>query len=310
MRFPEVDRVLGKAGRAETSTDPAPLSMMETVDHAQAAVANGGKRDTWYDVVGAGWMQAASAGTSRRTTSPPTNWSTRWTRRCTVPGVSNAWTMPIKNRIDMLTTGMRTPVGIKIYGADLRDDRADRHADRAAAAAQCRARAACSPSARAAATSWTSTGSATQLAPLRPEHRRCADGAWMNAIGGENVTTTVEGRERYPVNVRYMRDFRSDLDRCSACWCRLEGKQQIPLAELARFSSPAARRCCAMRTACSPAMCTSMSPAAISASYVDEADAACCATRLKLPAGYSIAWSGQYEAMERVQAAAEARACR
>ena len=81
----------------------------------------------------------------------------RWTARCSIPGVSNAWTMPIKNRIDMLTTGVRTPVGIKIYGADLADDRADRQGDRRRPAATCRARAASSPNASAAATSWTST---------------------------------------------------------------------------------------------------------------------------------------------------------
>src|SRR5262249_45285833 len=128
-----------------------------------------------------------------------------------LPGVSNAWTMPIKNRIDMLTTGIRTPVGIKIYGADLqrieqigvRIENTHAHV----------------PGTRSVFAERTAGGYFLDFDLKRDQLARYglsvddAQMVVMNAIGGDNVTTTIEGRERYPVNVRYMRDFRSDIDR-------------------------------------------------------------------------------------------------
>src|SRR5512142_1731919 len=118
-QFPEVDRVLGKAGRAETSTDPAPLSMMETVialkPHDQWRHV-----DTWYSDWAPDWAKPVL----RRITSDRISTDDLVMRMNTalkLPGISNAWTMPIKARIDMLTTGVRTPVGIKIYGADIHE---------------------------------------------------------------------------------------------------------------------------------------------------------------------------------------------
>ena len=208
--------------------------------------------------------------------------------------------MPIKSRIDMLTTGIRTPVGIKIYGADLDEIEQHRHADRSACCRRCRARAASSPSAPAAATSWISTGSATQLA----RYGLSVDDAQavvMNAIGGENVTTTVEGRERYPVNVRYMRDFRSDLGRAGP----RAGARRWTARRRSRWrSSPTSK------LATGPAMLRDENGMLTGYVYVDVAgrdvggyvDEAKRVVREKvqLPPGYSLAWSGQYEAMERV----------
>ncbi len=118
-QFPEVETVLGKAGRAETSTDPAPLSMMETVIVLKPE-SQWRKVDTWYSALGAG---VGERRIFRRFT--PDHISTdqlveEMNQALKIPGTSNAWTMPIKARVDMLTTGIRTPVGIKIYGADIK----------------------------------------------------------------------------------------------------------------------------------------------------------------------------------------------
>ena len=111
--------MLGKAGRADTSTDPAPLSMLETVDHAQAARGVAARADLVLRL-GAGVAEAASSGTSRSDRISTEELVNQLNEALQLPGVSNAWTMPIKARIDMLTTGIRTPVGLKISGADLR----------------------------------------------------------------------------------------------------------------------------------------------------------------------------------------------
>ena len=150
-----------------------------------------------------------------------------------IPGTTNAWTMPIKARIDMLTTGVRTPVGIKVFGADLKRDRgasARRLEDDPARRA--RARAASSPSAWPAATSSTSTSKRDALARYGLSVATVQD-VIMSAVGGENVTTTIEGRARFPVNVRYPRELRDDLDRLGAVLVMTPSGAQIPLAQVA-----------------------------------------------------------------------------
>ena len=158
MRFPEVERVFGKAGRAETSTDPAPFSMMETIVLLKPK-EQWRKAATWY-ADWPRWLKPLCAHISPDHISTE-ELITEMNEALRIPGVSNAWTMPIKNRIDMLTTGVRTPVGIKIYGADLKRDRAHRHAGSSAFCRRSPARAAHSPSASAAATSSISISSAT-----------------------------------------------------------------------------------------------------------------------------------------------------
>ena len=153
-----------------------------------------------------------------------------------LPGVSNAWTMPIKARIDMLTTGVRTPVGIKIYGADIADIERDRHARSKSLLPSV-------DGTRSVFAERTGGGYFLDFDWKREELARYglsideAQTAVMSAIGGENVTTTVEGRERYPVNVRYMRDFRSDLRRAI-------GRVLVPAMDGSADSALAAGRLC------------------------------------------------------------------
>ena len=160
--------------------------------------------------MGAGMVEAACSGTSRRITSPQKQLVEADERGANVPGVSNAWTMPIKGRIDMLTTGIRTPVGLKISGADLAEIEAIGTAIEAVLPSV--------KGTRSVFAERTSGGYFLDFDWNRDALARYglsieeAQSVVQNAIGGENVTTTVEGRERYPVNVRYMRDFRSDLD--------------------------------------------------------------------------------------------------
>ena len=116
-RFPEVDQVLGKAGRAETSTDPAPLSMAETMITLRP-VSEWRKADTWYSAWAPDWIKPAFRHITPDHISQD-ELVDQMNQAVSLPGVSNAWTMPIKNRVDMLTTGIRTPVGVKVFGSDI-----------------------------------------------------------------------------------------------------------------------------------------------------------------------------------------------
>jgi Cu(I)/Ag(I) efflux system membrane protein CusA/SilA len=296
-QFPEVSTVLGKAGRAETSTDPAPFSMMETVIVLKPET-EWRKVDTWYS----SWAPDWAKGVLRRFT--PDHISTgqlvdEMNQALKIPGTSNAWTMPIKARVDMLTTGIRTPVGIKIYGADIKKIE-DLGTEIEAVLPKVRGT-------RSVFSERTSGGYFLDFKWNRDELARYglsidnAQDVVMSAIGGENVTTTIEGRERYPVNVRYMRDYRSDPDQLGRVLVpTMDGRTQVPLAQLAEI-----------RTVSGPAMLRDENGMLNGyvyvdvagrdiGSYVDEAKQA-VRNQVKLPAGYSFAWSGQYEAMQRVR---------
>jgi Cu(I)/Ag(I) efflux system membrane protein CusA/SilA len=274
MRFPEVLRVMGKAGRAETPTDPAPLSMMETIVLLKP-------QSQWRKNVSTDQLVNEMNEAAR------------------IPGVSNAWTMPIKNRIDMLTTGIRTPVGIKIYGADLiRIEELGRQIETVLSHVQ---------GTRNVFAERTAGGYFLDFDLKRDQLARYglsvddAQMVVMNAIGGDNVTTTVEGRERYPVNVRYMRDFRSDVVRLGRVLVpAMGGRQQIPMAEIAD-----------LKLVSGPAMLRNENGLLNGYVYVDvngrdvggyvaEAKRV-VQEKVALPAGYTLAWSGQYEAMQRVR---------
>ena len=301
MRFPEVRTVLGKAGRAETSTDPAPLSMMETIITLKP-VEEWRKRETWW------------------TTRLPKN-SPEWVRgilqhvtadhitteelvdemneALRIPGTSNAWTMPIKNRIDMLTTGVRTPVGVKIYGADTAViERIGMELERLLPQVR---------GTRNVFAERTGGGYFLDFDWKRDELARYGlavddvQSVLMSAVGGEGVTTTVEGRERYSVNVRYFRDFRGDVNRLNRVLVPvMNGATQVPVAQLAT-----------LKVRSGPAMLRDENGLLSGYVYVDVAgrDVGTYVAEakekvresLRLPAGYSIAWSGQYEAMERVK---------
>jgi Cu(I)/Ag(I) efflux system membrane protein CusA/SilA len=296
-QFPEVKTVLGKAGRAETSTDPAPFSMMETVIELKPE-DQWRKVDTWYS----SWAPAWAKAVFRRFT--PDHISTdqlveELNQALKIPGTSNAWTMPIKGRVDMLTTGVRTPVGIKIYGADIKEiENIGTQIEAALPRVQ---------GTRSVFAERTSGGYFVDFKWNRDELARygltidMAQDVVMSAIGGENVTTTVEGRERYPVNVRYMRDYRSDpaaLERVLVP--AMGGQAQIPLSQLAE-----------VRTVSGPGMLRDENGMLNGyvyvdvagrdvGSYVEEAKAV-VRKEIKLPPGYSLVWSGQYEAMQRVR---------
>ncbi len=273
-QFPEVERVFGKAGRAETSTDPAPFSMIETVITLKP-------KDQWP---------------KSKTTAQLIN---ELDHALKLPGVANSWTMPIKARIDMLTTGIRTPVGIKIAGANLTqiEDIGKRIE---AILPQV-------PGTRSVLAERTSGGYFLDFDWNREALARYgltiddAQMVVMSAIGGDTVTTTVEGRERYPVSVRYYRDFRSDLPSLGRVLVPvMDGKTQIPVSQLAE-----------LKIRSGPSMIRDENGLLSGYVYIDIQDRdlggyvneakQLLRDKLAMPSGYSISWSGQYEAMERVK---------
>jgi len=293
--FPEVDRVLGKAGRAETSTDPAPLSMLETVITLKPK-SEWRKVPTWYS----SWTPEWAASLLRHITPDHISQEqlvAQLNDALKLPGLSNAWTMPVKGRIDMLTTGVRTPVGLKIYGSDVKqiEEIGGRFETLLASV----------KGARSVFAERTGDGYFLDIDWNRTALGRYglsiedAQTAVENAIGGESVTTTVEGRARYPVGVRYMRDFRSDMDALGRVLVSAGGQRQIALAELAEIKTVTGpsmiRDEDGMLTGYVYVDLAGRDPA----SYIGEADQL-LRRQGSLPAGYSFAWSGQFEAMERV----------
>ena len=296
-QFPEVDTVMGKAGRAETSTDPAPFSMMETVivlkPHEEWRHV-----DTWYSASAPEWVKPVL----RRITSDRLSTDQlvqQMNDALRLPGTSNAWTMPIKARIDMLTTGVRTPVGIKIYGANIHEiERIGTEIESVLPPVS---------GTRSVFAERTSGGYFVDFDWKRDELARYglsiddAQMVVMSAVGGDTVTTTIEGRERYSVNVRYFRDYRSDLDRLRRVMVpTMDGRMQIPVGQLAT-----------VKLVSGPAMLRDENGLLAGYVYVDVAgrdiggyvtDAKrVIAEHVTLPPGYSLSWSGQYEAMERVK---------
>lgn len=272
MAFPEVNHVFGKTGRAETSTDPSPFNMMEVIVELKPKTV--WRKGVTYESLVAEMDESLQ-----------------------FPGVSNAWTMPIKARNDMLTTGIRTALGIKIFGPDINKIE-DIGKDIEMLAKQI---------------SGTRTTYAERVAggyfldfDINRDHIARYGLTVMDvneiiesAIGGENVATTIEGRERYPVNVRYLRELRDDPEKLKRILVKVPGGAQVPIAELATLK---------FRTG--PAMIRDENGLLAGyvfidisgrdlGGYVKELKHA-VQTKIKLPPGYTIAWSGQYEFMQRV----------
>ncbi len=281
MRIPEVSQVFGKAGRAETPTDPAPLEMFETVVNLK----------------------------------PESQWRPGMTVEklkfemndaLTIPGVANSFTMPIKNRIDMLSTGIRTPVGIKILGADLNEiERLGVGIEKLIQEV---------PGTRSAYAERVTTGYFFDINVKREAAARYGltvgdvQEIIQSAIGGMDLTTTVEGRERYPVNVRYFRDMRSDIEDIKRVLVPVTegpalaapsgiagqpGIVQVPLGELADI-----------RIVEGPTSIKSEEGLLTSYVYIDFAgrdvggyvnEAKKKIASLKIPPGYRLQWSGEYE---------------
>jgi Cu(I)/Ag(I) efflux system membrane protein CusA/SilA len=295
--FPEVESVHGKAGRADTSTDPAPLSMMETVVRLRPESV-WREKPRWYSSWAPRWLKDAVL---RRIWSDRLSWEELVAEMDTalrIPGTTNAWTMPIKARIDMLSTGMRTPVGIKIYGESL--TRIEAIGEEVEGLLRT------VPGTRSVFAERAAGGYFVDFDLKREELARYGlsvaqvQNVILSAVGGENVTTTVEGRARFPVNVRYPRELRDDLDRLGRVLVMTPTGAQIPLSQVAE-----------LRTVTGPSMIRNENGLLVSYVYVDiagrdvggyvEEAKRTVRSRLTPPTGYSIEWSGQYENMLRVR---------
>ena len=313
--FPEVERVFGKAGRADTSTDPAPLSMVETTVVLRPEDRWRGK-PRWYSRWPE-WTKPAF----RPFWPDRISWEelvAEMDAALKAPGVTNAWTMPIKARIDMLSTGVRTPVGIKVFGSDLAEiERLGAEIEQAVRAV---------PGTRSAYAERVAGGYFLDVVPRRDQLARhgltVADlqSVVMSAIGGENVSTVIDGRARYPINVRYPRELRDDPERLGRVLVPVPAvppaaagiggmggapgagaiAAQVPLAQLAD-----------VRLVQGPSMLRDENGFLAGYVYVDIAgrdvggyveDAKrAVESAVALPAGYSLLWSGQYENMLRVR---------
>lgn len=270
--FPEVHHVFGKVGRAETATDSAPLSMIETTISLKP-------KDDWPD--------------PDKTTQQLMG---EMDKAIKFPGLANAWTMPIKTRIDMLSTGIKTPVGIKVSGPDLnvlqslsgKIERAMKTLPETTSAFGDRAVGGYyldfDINREAASRYGLTTGDIQDVI--------------QSAIGGMNVTETVEGLERYPVNVRYPRELRDDLESLKRVLIATPTGSQIPLAQVADLTY---RR--------GPPVIKSENSRPNAWIYVDISSSdiggfvkkakKVLADQVEIPAGYTITWSGQFEYMER-----------
>ncbi len=273
-QIPEVKRVFGKAGRAETATDPAPLSMFETVVQLKDPSE---------------WRPGMTLDKLKEELNNSVQ----------IPGLTNAWVMPIRNRIDMLATGIRTPVGIKVAGSDLAGiERVSKDIEAVIKKL---------PGTRSAFAERVTGGRYIDIEVDRALAARYGLNVMdvqdmiRTAIGGENITTTVEGRERYPVNLRYPRALRDSISALAASRIATPSGAQIPLGELAT-----------LRLMDGPPEIKSENARLNGWIYVDIADIdvgsfvsnakAAVEQQVKIPPGYSIAWSGQYEYMERAKA--------
>ncbi len=294
--FPEVERVFGKIGRADTSTDPAPFSMVETTVILKPESEWRGK-PTWYS----DWAPEPLKKVLRRFRPDHISWDElidEMDAALRIPGTTNAWTMPVRNRIDMLTTGVRTPVGVKIYGSDLNKiEEIGTHLEAILSTV---------PGTRSVFAERTGGGYFLDFDLKREELARYGltvgdvQAHIMSAVGGDNVTTTVEGRERYPVNVRYLRDFRSSRERLERVLVATPAGAQVPMAQLAEIklvSGPAMIR--DENGMLAGYVFVDMAGRDIGG-YVEDAKRA-VRSELQLPAGYSLQWSGQFEHMERVK---------
>ncbi len=271
--FPEVHHVLGKIGRAETATDPAPLSMIETTIMLKP-------EDQW------------------RPGMTPEKLIDEMNEAIRFPGLTNAWTMPIKTRIDMLSTGIKTPVGIKLMGDDLAV-LSDLAQEIALVLNEV-------PGTLSVFPEKTVGGNYLDFKIDRFEAARYGltvgdvQDVITSAVGGMNVTYTVEGLERYPVNVRYSRELRDDLSDLNRLLIPTPTGAQIPIGQVAKIviqkGPPGIKSENARRTAWVYVDLKGIDVGTYvknAKQIVDE--------QFSLPNGYSMVWSGQYEYMERAQ---------
>ncbi len=335
QRFPEVKSTLGKIGRAETSTDPAPLSMIETVIMLRPEVEYERIEKNRFFSDWPGWLKKPLTWIWPETVNgriihewrkkevdrffsdwpgflkSPLSRVLPTERYITIkeltndleqavqfPGLTNAWTMPIKTRIDMLSTGIKTPVGIKILGPDLGTLAGIGETIEAALRNQ--------PGTLSAFSERVTGGNYLDFKINRNTIARYGlavqdvQDIIKTAIGGMNLTYTVEGLERYPVNLRYKRNFRDNIDMLKRVMVPTPSGAQVPLTHLAEISihkGPAGIKSeNSKRTAWVFVDVTGVDIG----TYVKNAKKRVAET-VKLPVGYSIVWSGQYEYMEKAR---------
>ena len=277
--MPEVQHVLGKIGRAETATDPAPLTMIETTIVLK-------DESEWRAGMTIEKIIAELNG------------------RIQFPGLTNAWTYPIRTRIDMLSTGIKTPVGVKILGDDL--EVLSRYGARMEAILK-------RHPGSASVLSERVTGG--RYIDYEIDRRRAArygltvgdiNDTIMTAVGGRRVTETVEGLARYPVNIRYPRELRDDINRLRDIWITTPTGANIPISTVAELriteGPPSIKTENARRTAW---IYVDLKRGQDVAGYVEDAKAIIAekiaAGELKPPPGVSLIWSGQYENLERAE---------
>jgi len=271
--FPEVESVFGKIGRAETATDPAPLSMIETTITLKP-------ESEWREGM-----------TVEKLTD-------EMNAAIQVPGLTNAWTMPIKTRIDMLSTGIKTPVGIKIAGPDLNElERIGKQVEEVVRDV---------PGTLSVYAERVMGGNYLDFKINRSAIARYGltvgqvQDVIQSAIGGMNITTTVEGLERYPVNLRYARELRDDLPSLRAVLVPTPSGHQIPLGQLSDLRYTVGPPGIKSENAKPNAWVYVDIRNIDLGSYVESARQA-VAEAIDVPAGYTIKWSGQYEYMQRAQ---------
>lgn len=272
-QFPEVVSVFGKGGRATTSTDPAPPEMGEATIVLKP-------EDQWPKGM------------------TPDNLENQMDAALRIPGVSNSWTMPVAGRIDMLSTGIRTPIGIKVFGSDLNAiEGIGKQIENALRNL---------PGTRNIYAERTVSGYYEDFTVNRDAIARYGltvadvENVIETAIGGMNISTTIEGRERFPVDVRYMRDFRTDPQALDRVLVSTPGGAQIPITQLATI-----------RLTMGPPVVKTEGAVPLGYVYVDVAgvdighyvDAAMRVVKqqVQLPPGYYLEWSGQYEYMQRAK---------
>ena len=269
--LPEVKQVFGKVGRADTATDPAPLTMIETIIQLKP-------KDEWRE----GMTLEKLIDELDRTVK--------------FPGLTNAWLMPIKTRIDMLSTGIKTPVGIKVAGPDLKEiERIGRDIEKVLMKV------------RGTSSAYSERVTGGRYVEIMPDRDKAAflginmqeiNDVVSAAVGGINVTSTVEGLERYPINLRFAREVRDDLEKLREIPVISPTGVEIPLGEVAEI-----------KIVDGPPMLKSENARLNGWTFVDirnvdlgsyvQSAQRIVNQQVKLPAGYSITWAGQYEYLLR-----------
>jgi len=272
--FPEVEWVTGKAGRAETSTDPAPVNMNETIVHLK-------QPDQWR------------RGMTREKLIAEMN------DKLTMPGVTNIWTQPIINRIEMLTTGIRTEIGVKIYGSDLAE--IERRSREVASVLQTVPGAANVSPEPLTGQPYIDIKIDRQAAARYGIDVAAIQDVVDTGIGETNLTVTIEGRRRFPARVRYAQQFRASPEALGGLLVNAPGGAQIPIAQVASIREVNGASMISSENGLLRGTVLLNVRGRDVGSFVDEAKLA-LRDRVQLPAGYYVEWSGQYEDQQRARA--------